>query len=186
MKSLEFNKWAAAGLIGLIMVVASNVAGRLVFADHHTAHADHAEHAYPVLAEGEGAAAPEVIETEEPAALDPIAPLLASASAEAGAKFSKKCMACHNFDKGGANKVGPNLWGVVGADIAAYAGFSYSSALQALPGVWDYEHLNAFLANPKTYAPGTKMNYAGIKSAKDRADMIAYLRGLADAPQPLP
>ncbi|TAH37761.1 MAG: cytochrome c family protein [Alphaproteobacteria bacterium] len=123
---------------------------------------------------------------EAPKELPPIAPLLAAASAADGMGISKKCAACHNFDKGGPNKVGPNLWGIVNNKHAHAEGFAYSDAIKGLPGVWDYESLNKFLHKPAKYAPGTKMNFAGISSDKDRANLIAYLRSLSDNPAPLP
>jgi cytochrome c len=121
-----------------------------------------------------------------PAALDPIAPLLAKADAEAGKAVTKNCTSCHSFDKGGKNGVGPNLWDVVGNKQAHIAGFGYSPALQAAGGTWDYEKMNAFLANPKAAVPGTRMAFAGLRRADDRANLIAYLRTLSDSPKPLP
>ena len=121
-----------------------------------------------------------------PAPIEEIGPLLAAASPEAGQKTFKKCKVCHTIDKDGANKVGPNLWNVVGAHRAKRDGFKYSDALAGLGGNWGYEELNAFLSKPKAYAPGTKMAFAGIKKASDRAAVIAYLRGLSDAPAALP
>lgn len=122
----------------------------------------------------------------EPLVVEDIGPLLASASLEAGEKTFKKCKACHTIDKGGANKVGPNLWNVVGADRAGRDGFKYSDAFTGLDGNWGYEELNAFLTKPKDYAPGTKMAFAGIKKAGDRAAVISFLRAQSDAPAPLP
>ena len=119
------------------------------------------------------------------AELPPITPLLAAADVNAGKKKSKACAACHTFDKGGADRVGPNLWDIVGRDKAGTAGFAYSDALVEKGGAWDYEALNAFLAKPKKYTPGTKMNYAGLKKEKDRANLIAWLRSLSDSPQPI-
>jgi cytochrome c len=121
-----------------------------------------------------------------PAALDPIAPLLAKADAEAGKAVTKNCTSCHSFDKGGKNGVGPNLWDVVGNKQAHIAGFGYSPALQAAGGTWDYEKMNAFLANPKAAVPGTRMAFAGLRRADDRANLIAYMRTLSDSPKPLP
>ncbi|MBL6945093.1 MAG: cytochrome c family protein [Rhodospirillales bacterium] len=112
--------------------------------------------------------------------------LLAAASPDAGKKTFKKCKACHTIGKGEASKVGPNLWNVVGADRAARDGFKYSDALSGLGGNWGYEELNAFLTKPKAYAPGTKMAFAGVKKAADRAAVIAFLRGQSDAPMALP
>lgn len=121
-----------------------------------------------------------------PAKPDPVSPLLASADAANGAKLTKVCQTCHTFDKGGPAKVGPNLWGIVANKQAHMEGFAYSDAVKKLGGTWTYENLNEFLTSPKTYAPGTKMTFAGFKAVKDRADVIAYLRTLADSPVALP
>ncbi len=107
---------------------------------------------------------------------DPIFDLIASADVAKGEKLSKACAACHSFNQGGATKVGPNLYGVVGASKGADAGFSYSAAITAAGGKWGYEDLNFFLWKPKAYIDGTKMNYAGLKKPGDRAAMIAWLR----------
>jgi cytochrome c len=133
--------------------------------------------------EAEGGAA------EAPAAV-PIAQLLASADAAAGATVFKKCQSCHSIEKGGPNKVGPDLWGVVNRPIATHEGFSYSAAMkdfsQGGTVVWDFEHLNHFLAAPKAYIKGTAMGFAGLKKDDERANLIAYIREQADAPVPLP
>jgi cytochrome c len=111
----------------------------------------------------------------------------AAASVENGEKAAKKCAACHSFDPGGANKVGPGLWDVVNRPIASHEGFAYSPALtEKSADKWDYDHLNNFLTSPKGYAPGTKMSFAGISKEAERADVIAYLRSLAENPAPLP
>ena len=115
-----------------------------------------------------------------------LAALLAAASPESGAKTFKKCKACHTTKSGGANKVGPNLWDVVGRSKAGAPGFAYSAALKKLGGAWGYADLDGFLAKPKKFAPGTKMSFAGMKKAKARAAVIAYLRSLSESPKPLP
>lgn len=123
---------------------------------------------------------------EEPK-IDPIEDLLASANVEEGQKLSRLCAACHNFEKDGPNKVGPNLWGIVGAPHAHREDFTCSEALKAMRDKkWTYADLNEFLFSPKRYVPGTKMAFIGIKSTQDRANLIAWLRTLSDNPEPLP
>lgn len=123
-----------------------------------------------------------------PAALPPIAPLLASANVQKGEQFvNQVCAACHSFNKGGKPIVGPNLYGIVGAPHDHEAGFDYSSALQKYKGQpWTYEALNKWLDDPQTYAPGTRMTFTGIKSNQTRADVIDYLHTLSNNPEPLP
>ena len=117
---------------------------------------------------------------------EPIAPLLAAADVAAGETAAKKCAACHTFNKGGANKIGPALWGIVGRAPGTHPGFSYSNAIKEKATPWTYEDLSQYLYSPRSYAPGNKMAFAGIKKTSERADVIAYLRTLADDPAPLP
>ena len=120
------------------------------------------------------------------ATLAPIAALLAKASAADGKKIARKCVTCHTMNQGGKKKVGPNLWNVINAAKAGIAGFRYSAALKGKGGRWTYKDLNAFLASPRSFAKGTKMAFAGIKKAGDRAALIKYLRSLSTSPAPLP
>ncbi|CAN5665245.1 cytochrome c family protein [soil metagenome] len=119
--------------------------------------------------------------------LAPIGPKLASANVDAGkALFQKQCSTCHTIDKGGANKVGPNQWGVVGRKKGSHEGFSYSSGLQAMGGDWSYEDINHMIFKPTAYVKGTKMAFAGLSKESERADIIAYLRTMSDSPAPMP
>ncbi|MCC2112239.1 MAG: cytochrome c family protein [Hyphomicrobiales bacterium] len=111
---------------------------------------------------------------------------LAAADVAAGEKIFKKCAACHTIDNGGQNKVGPNLWGVVGRAKGTKDGFSYSSALQGLGGEWTFDDLDHFLTKPKDFAAGTTMGFAGLKKPGDRAAVIAYLNAQSDAPVAIP
>ena len=149
-------------------------------------------HAEAPEQEGFAIVAEVATDTEAPVVEEatPIAVLLASADATAGQNVFKKCASCHTVDKGGANKVGPNLYGLVDRPIATHEGFSYSSALkefsQGGAELWTWDHLNEFLLAPKKHVPGTSMGFAGIKKDDERADLILYLNTMADAQVALP
>ncbi len=134
-------------------------------------------------------AAPAQIAAEKPKPVEPVLPLLAKADIKKGEDIHKKCLACHDFAKGGPNKIGPDLYGVVGRPIASHPGFDYSSALKDFAkkhGKWTYELLNHFIHDPRQDVPGTKMTFAGLDKVQERADVIAFLRTLNDNPPPLP
>jgi cytochrome c len=175
---LGFNKLFAGILLAGLLLMAG-----IKFAEVMIPHSELAENAYVIEV-------PETTDVATAAPVDvgpePILALLASADVAAGEKLAKKCTACHVFNAGGANKVGPALWSVVNKDKGVVDGFAYSDALAGFGGAWDYQSLNAFLAKPKAYIAGTKMNFAGLKKPNDRANMIAYLRQQADALAPLP
>ena len=177
MDTFELNKIAGAVLFTVLVVLGlQNLAGVI----YHSPAPEKPGFAVEV-AEQAGAAA----ETAEGEAV-PLATLLASASVEKGRKVARKCSACHSFESGGANKIGPPLYNIVGRAKAAVDGFGYSSAITGIGGEWSFGNLDGFLAAPKKWLPGTSMAFAGIRKPEQRADLIAYLRSLSDSPVPLP
>lgn len=121
------------------------------------------------------------------AAVVPLGNMMAVADMSKGEAIFKKCVACHTIASGGANGIGPNLWGVVGKPLAAHAGFSYSDALKTKGGNWTFEALNEWLANPKKYAPGNKMTFAGLGNPEERAAIMLYLNSQgSNLPLPSP
>jgi len=180
MSSLEMNKVAAAVLTAGVIAMTSGFIAKLLI---HPQKLE--ENVYVVAAsEDDGAGAEMAAADSGPAS---VLALLASADLAAGEKVARKCTACHTFEQGGANKIGPNLWNIVGRAAGGAEGFGYSNAIQDMGGqAWDYEALNAFLANPKDFAPGTKMSFAGLKKVEDRAALIAYMRSMSDSPIPMP
>jgi cytochrome c len=179
MDSFEFNKIAGAVLGTLLLVLGLKNLGGAVF------HNEAPEKAGFMIATAQaesGDAKP-----AEAAPMVPIAKLLASADKAKGEATAKACAACHDFSKGGPNKVGPNLWDVVGRPIASVSGFAYSDALKAASSKsWTFDELNVWIMAPAADMKGTKMSFAGIKKDEDRANVIAYLASLSDSPKPFP
>jgi cytochrome c len=178
MNSFELNKILGAVLATCLILLALNIGASALFAPEKPAKPGYA---IAVKETGEGGK-PAAAEPEKP-----IAVLLASASAEKGAAAAKQCASCHTFEKGGPNRVGPNLSDIVGHERGTgRGGFNFSAAMKAKGGQWTYDELNKFLKDPRGYIPGTNMTFAGLSRDSQRADVIAYLRSLSDNPQPLP
>ena len=179
MDSFEFNKIVGAILGTLIVVMGTSFIGDAIFSSGKPAKPGYDLPGMPAEA---STAAPKPAEKVEP-----IAVRLASADPKKGEEIAKKCAACHKFNEGGPNAVGPNLYGVVDRPKGSHPGFAYSAAMEAKKGEkWTYEEIDKFITNPKQDLPGTKMGFAGLASPKDRAEVIAYLRTLSENPVPLP
>jgi len=177
MNSFELNKILGAILGTCLITLALNIGAGAIFAPEKPAKPGYA---IAVKTPGEG----EAPATKQPE--EPMEAMMASASTEKGQAIAKQCQACHTFEKGGPNRVGPNLWGIVGRPRASEPGFSYSAAMKAKGGTWTFGELYAFLKNPREYIPGTAMTFAGLSRGQQRADVIDFLHTLSDSPMPLP
>ena len=181
MSGLEVNKILASIIFAvLIVTLIGHFGDLLIDIEHH----DQKETAYKIEVEETNSSDTAAVKKEE--IIEPISALLASASLENGEKLFKKCATCHNYEKGGANKVGPQLWNLINRPKANVEGFAYSKALAEYGGDWGYEELAEFLYKPKKYIKGTKMNFAGLKKVKDRADLVYFLREQSENTAPLP
>ena len=178
--NIELNKIAGAGLSTLLVVMALNMGAGIVFTPKKPAVPGFDLPSLEPAAAG-GAGAPAA------AAEEPIAVRLAKADVAKGEKAVGACKACHTFEKGGANKVGPHLFEVYGRNEGSVEGFAYSSAMKGRSDKsWDAEALDHFIKNPRQYVPGTIMSFAGVSRPDTRADIVAYLNTLSDSPKPLP
>lgn len=180
MDSNQFNKFAMAGLGTVFVLFGASILTEAIFEPEAPENPGYIiAAAEPTDTKTEAASGPEYA---------PVVPLLASADAAAGEAVFKKCASCHNAEKGGPNKVGPNLYGVVGRPIASHEGFSYSAAMKAFGEgkTWTFEELNGFLWNPKKHVPGTAMGFAGLKNVADRANILVWLNSThSDSPLPI-
>ena len=168
MHNLEFNKIVAGFLVASIVAWITGAIADILYEPELNPH-----RGYQVkVLEQDGAnvaqAAPEEFKID-------IEELMKNASAENGAEVFKKCSSCHTNNNGGANKVGPNLYAIVGAKQAHLSDYTYSSAMQSAGGIWDHDKLAYFLHNPRKFMSGTKMSFAGLSNPKDIADIIKYL-----------
>jgi cytochrome c len=179
MDSFELNKILGAVLASCLVLLVTSFTAKALFA--------------PVQPEKPGfviaaKATTEGAKEAAPAApSEPIEKLLQTASVEKGQAAAKVCLTCHTFEKNAPNRVGPNLFGIVGDKKGeGRGGFDFSAAMKAKGGTWTYDDLNQFLTKPSAFVPGTKMGFAGIEKDSQRADVIDYLHTLADNPEPLP
>ncbi|MEE8258705.1 MAG: cytochrome c family protein [Sphingomonadales bacterium] len=173
MDAFEWNKIAAAGLIAMLVFAVVRIAPDFFFEEDH-----------------------EIFQGPETAAIEPppttvvkgpsLGELITIAAQNPSSRAFRKCQACHDATSGGPNKIGPNLWNIVDATPGGKAGYSYSDAITSQGGTWDYNALDEFLTSPSSAVPGTKMTFAGIRTAEERAAIIAYLRASADNLVPLP
>jgi len=178
MNSFELNKVLGAILGTCLIMLALNIGAGAIFSPEKP---EKPGYAIAVKTESGGeAGAPK---EQEP----PMEAMLASATVERGQAIAKQCQACHTFEKGGPNKVGPNLWNIVGSPRGEdRGGFNFSAAMKAKGGNWTFSELYQFLANPRGYIPGTAMTFAGLSRGQQRADVIDFLDTLSDNPVPLP
>ena len=182
MSGFEINKILASIIVAIIIFVIIGLVGNFVVK------IDYGESqitAYKIdIPEASADSSTQTSANDE--MIESISLLLAGASLEQGEKIFKKCGACHNYKKDSKSKIGPNLWNLINRQKASVSGFAYSKSLSEYGGKWTFEELNEFLYKPKKYISGTKMNFAGLKDVKDRANLILWLTQQSDNPIPLP
>jgi cytochrome c len=181
MDSFEWNKIAGAVLGTLLFVVAVKIGSEMIFEVPVPLKPSYVVQGVPVASSRGGLPAQPA---EEP--VPDFGTVLAKADVAKGQQVAGRCQQCHDFSKGGPDKIGPNLWAVIGRPRAAHASFSYSSAMSSSHAPWTFEALFKYLKSPQAVVPGTKMSFAGLPSAQDRIDLLAWLRTQSDSPVPIP
>ena len=180
MDSFEWNKIVGAVLGTLLFVVALKIGSEMIFEVPMPLKPGYVVQGVPAASSGAGSAQP----AEEP--LPDFGTVLAKADLAKGQQVAGRCQQCHDLSKGGPDKIGPNLWGIVGRARASRSSFSYSSAMSSSHTPWTFEALFKYLKSPASIVPGTKMSFAGLPSAQDRINLIAWLRTQSDSPAPIP
>lgn len=181
MDSFEWNK-VIGGVLGcLLFIVAVSLISQAIYSSPAPTKPGY------VVPGVVASASPEAAATQPAAEPTPdFAMVIPTADAMKGEMIAQQCMACHDFTKGGPNKIGPNLYGVIGRPRAMHPGFDYSAAMKAKGGNWTYADIFEFIKQPQFFIPGTKMTFGGLPKPQDRLDVIAWLRMQADSPAPFP
>jgi cytochrome c len=181
MSDLRTNTILGLGLASMLLIMALRISGEDVFHPTEPAKPGYGVDISAVIAGGGGGAAP-----EQEGPVDWGTVLKDPSLVAQGQKISAKCQSCHNFEKGGPNMTGPNLYGVVGRTAGTHPGFNYSPVMKAYGQPWTFDNINKFVSGPQKDLPGVLMTFIGLKNQADRTAIIAYLRSLSDAPVPLP
>ena len=179
MDSFEINKIVAAVLLVALLVIGIGKLSNVIF------YVEKPEKPGYAVEVQQASTSTTATATAEDKTVD-IAALMALGDVNAGEKIFKKCAACHSINQGGANKIGPALYNVVGRKIGGVADYKYSKAFVEYGKEWNFEELNGFLTKPSKWIKGTKMAYAGLRKEEDRASVIKYLNQNSDSPLPLP
>jgi cytochrome c len=179
MDSFEINKIVAAVLLVALLVIGIGKLSNVIF------YVEKPEKPGYAVEVQQASTSTTATATVEDKTVD-IAALMALGDVNAGEQIFKKCAACHSINQGGANKIGPALYNVVGRKIGSVADYKYSNAFVEYGKEWNFEELNGFLIKPSKWIKGTKMAYAGLRKEEDRASIIKYLNQNSDSPLPLP
>jgi len=179
MDSFEINKIVAAVLLVALLVIGIGKLSNVIF---YVEKPEKPGYAVEIQQASTSTTATATVEDKK---VD-IAALMALGDVNAGEKIFKKCAACHSINQGGANKIGPALYNVVGRKVGGVADYKYSKAFVEYGKEWNFEELNGFLTKPSKWIKGTKMAYAGLRKEADRASIIKYLNQNSDSPLPLP